>query len=109
MLCIRVEIHIIKNNEKKMTKYSHAELSTIWNKATIVPGQDKNIFRKDVCGAWIAWKEHGNRNSQYGWEVDHIVPLSRNGAHHIDNVHPLHWQNNARKSDGSFICAVWAK
>ena len=88
--------------------YTHQELSLVWNMAMIVPGTDPNVRRKDVCGAWIDWIAFGDRNSNFGWEVDHKIPLSKGGAHHINNVQPLHWQNNAKKSDGPLVCAVTA-
>jgi 5-methylcytosine-specific restriction endonuclease McrA len=85
--------------------YDHQTLSAIWAKASVVPNNDPNVFRKDTCGAWIAWRDYGNRDSKYGWEVDHIVPVARNGSDSLSNLRPLHWQNNARKSDGSLVCA----
>ncbi len=81
----------------------------IWSKGVIVPGVNPAIRRKDTCGAWIDWLAYGNRSSNTGWEVDHVFPLSRGGAHHINNVGPLHWQNNARKSDNALVCAVSAR
>lgn len=84
-------------------------LSTVWSKAQVVPGYDPNQFRKDVCGAWIAWDKHGKRESMLGWEIDHIIPTSRNGNDDINNLRSLHWQNNARKSDGSLVCVISAR
>ncbi len=94
-----------------MTKprpYTHQELSLIWNKAVIVPGVNPTIRRKDICGAWIDWTAYGNRQSSVGWEVDHAIAIANGGAHHINNVRPLQWQNNCKKSDGSLVCAITA-
>lgn len=88
--------------------YTHRERSLVWSMATIVPGVDWNIRRKDACGAWIDWAAFGDRNSIVGWEIDHKIPLSKGGAHHINNVQSLHWQNNAIKGDGPLVCAVTA-
>jgi 5-methylcytosine-specific restriction endonuclease McrA len=92
-----------------MYTYTDKEIILVWQKATIVPGYDAAVIRKDRCGAWIRLADFGNRNSLYGWEVDHIVPTSRNGDHTIDNVQPLHWRNNAAKSNGPLVCAITAK
>lgn len=81
-------------------------LTAVWAKATMAPGYDMNVYRKDTCSALIAWGEYGNRDSQYGWEVDHIVPVTGGGSDQLSNLRPLHWKNNARKSDGSLECAV---
>lgn len=84
-------------------------LGAIWAKATAVQGYDPNVYRLDQCGAWIAWRDYGNRDSQNGWEVDHALPVARGGSDILSNLRPLHWQNNARKSDGSLVCAVYAR
>lgn len=34
-----------------------------------------------------------------GYEVDHIVPISKGGLHHQDNLQYLPWLENRRKSD----------
>lgn len=86
--------------------FNHEILSIVWSKASIVFGYNQNQVRKDICGAIIVWADYGNRDSKYGWEVDHINPIARGGSDAIGNLRPLHWQNNARKSDGSLVCAV---
>lgn len=91
-----------------MADFTSMTLWAIWSKATAVPGFDARLFRKDACGAWIAWNAYGDRNSQHGWEVDHVIPVARGGSDLLSNLRPLHWQNNCRKSDGSLTCAVWA-
>ncbi|MFM2384062.1 MAG: hypothetical protein RIQ72_634 [Candidatus Parcubacteria bacterium] len=89
-----------------MRRYTEREKILVWNMATIVPEYNQNEYRKDRCGAWIAWTSFGDRDSAYGWEIDHIIPVSRGGAHHINNVQPLHWRNNAAKADGPLVCVV---
>lgn len=81
----------------------------VWNKGCIVLGYDQNKWRKDVCGAWIGWDYYGNRNSDYGWEIDHITPVARGGEDMIKNLRPLHWKNNASKQDGNLVCIVKAR
>ena len=83
--------------------WTHKQKSIVWNKAQKVEGQDPNKWRKDVCNAWIGWIQFGNRDSQYGWEMDHIDP---NGGDDTSNLQPLQWQNNVAKSDGRLVCVV---
>jgi len=89
--------------------WSEADKRQVWDKGTIVPPNDPNVWRKDECGAWMHYPQHGNRNSQYGWEIDHITSKNHNGSDAISNLRPLQWQNNTSKSDGRLKCAVTAK
>ena len=74
----------------------------VWEKGHI---SDANgtFWRKDDCSAWIKYDEYGNRDSRFGWEVDHIDP---HGGDRIDNMRPLHWKNNIAKSEGKTNCVV---
>ena len=71
-------------------------------------GNDPAVWRQDQCGAWIGRIQYGNRNSEYGWEIDHITPVSRGGTDSISNLRPLQWENNASRQDGRLICKVSA-
>ena len=82
------------------------EIDEVWNKGKTVGDNPPNVWRKDACGAWIRKSDYGNRDSQYGWEIDHIDP---NGGEDISNKRPFQWQNNVAKSDGSTDCKVTAK
>ncbi len=83
----------------------------VWEKGVIVPGYDKNIVRKDCCGAWILRSEYSNRNSKFGWEVDHVYPKSKGGGDDIENRRPMQWENNLSKGDDfpSYTAAVQSK
>lgn len=66
---------------------------------------DAHMFRKDCCGAWIKRDQYNNRDSDFGWEVDHIYPeslLKERGASDeeikdIRNLRPMNWRNNVSK------------
>ncbi len=87
-------------------EWTHEQKSAVWNNAEQISSNDPNKFRKDQCGAWINWSEYGNRNSQYGWEIDHINPVSHGGNDNVSNLRALHWQNNASRGDGRLTCAI---
>ena len=79
----------------------------VWEKGRAVSNNDPNVWRKDECGAWIRRTEHGNRDSQYGWEIDHIDP---EGGDELANLRPLQWENNVATSDtGQLTCVVTAE
>lgn len=99
----------INNNNLNMATFSQEIIIAVWNKGIIVQGVTSSLRRKDICGAWIDYNQYGNRNSDTGWEIDHIKPVSNGGSDSISNLRPLHWQNNARKSDGNLVCAVKAR
>ena len=48
-----------------------------WRSAMVVDGYDLDRIRQDACGAWIAYEDYNNRDSMFGWEIDHIYPVSR--------------------------------
>ena len=80
-----------------MLTYTNQEIILVWRKACIVLWYNTSVIRKDCCNAWIKLSDFGNRDSQYGWEIDHIVPISKRGANTLANVQPLHWKNNVAK------------
>ena len=88
-----------------MANWNNDTVQKVWKKGKIVPNNDAAEWRKDECGMSIARNEYGNRNSQYGWEIDHISP---GGPDTPSNLRPLQWQNNVDKSDGRLKCNITA-
>lgn len=80
-------------------EFSEYVKEAVWNKARIVPGYNSSELRQDIAGAWIKKSEYGNRDSRWGWEIDHIKPESLLGSDHPDNLQPLQWENNVSKGD----------
>ena len=82
-----------------MALFSEETKLAVWKKAQTVSGNDPSVWRKDQCGAWIGWGYYVDSSSQYGWEIDHLKPLSQGGEEVMTNYLPLQWQNNVRKGD----------
>ena len=55
------------------------QLRLVWEKAKSLQNYDSDCIRKDKCGAWINFDKYGDRTSEYGWEIDHIIPKSKGG------------------------------
>ena len=68
-----------------------------WNRAALVPGRDRNELRRDDYGLYIRFSDYGDRDSEFGWEIDHIVPLARGGLDIDRNLRALHWHVNASR------------
>ncbi len=79
--------------------WTQQEIFNAWSKGRIMPDQDRNIYRWDRCGQVMQYSQHGNRNSNYGWEIDHINPVNNGGTDIDNNLQPLNWKNNLAKSD----------
>ena len=71
----------------------------VFNRGSVADGYDSKLWRRDICGNMIKYSDHGNTNSNYGWEIDHKKPVALGGPTIIDNLQPLQWENNRRKGD----------
>ena len=80
--------------------FSDSIINQVWNMARRIPGEHSNVKRRDKCGATIAKSAYGDHNSRFGWDIDHIYPVSQGGTDQVHNLQPLHWENNLSKGDG---------
>jgi len=71
----------------------------VWRKSQPIRGQDPHLWRSDICGAIMRFTDHGDTNSKFGWEIDHIKPVALGGIDDLSNLQPLQWQNNRKKGD----------
>ena len=83
-------------------------ISDVWAKGQVVGSNNPDEYRKDECGAWMYFSHYGNRNSQYGWEIDHIAFVNHVASDELNNLRPLQWQNYACKGSGELTCIITA-
>lgn len=85
-----------------LTGMNHPNPTQVWGKAHYAGAEnERQGYRKDDLGNWIQHEHYGRRSSDYGWEIDHIVPSSSGGSDLLSNLRPLHWRANVAKSDNA--------
>lgn len=72
-------------------------IEQVWQRATMVENYDPASIRKDACGAWILRGQYGNRNTLFGWEIDHVYPKALGGGDELENLRAMQWENNESK------------
>lgn len=91
---------------EKAELWDEDTIEAVWKKGKAV-SSDPDKWRKDDCGAWISRERYRDRDSIYGWEIDHIKPKSEGGSDDLENLRPLQWKNNVSKSNkGRLECVV---
>ena len=84
------------NTTKSGGGFDEKTIEAVWRKGTPIPGYP--AFRRDVCNASMQRNKYGE-TVEFGWEIDHIVPVSKGGTDDLSNLQPLQWENNRCKSD----------
>ena len=71
----------------------------VWAKGEVIPHYEPSVWRWDKYGKVMRYNKHGNTESKFGWEIDHIYPKELGGTDDLENLQPLQWKNNRSKSD----------
>ena len=67
-------------------------IQAVWEKETSIPDYSPDLWRWDHLGNSIKRTEYGNRESEYGWEIDHIRLAGAGGSDVLSNLRPLQWK-----------------
>ncbi|MCK5824761.1 MAG: HNH endonuclease [Ichthyobacteriaceae bacterium] len=81
-----------------MPQFTESKINAVWNSARTIQGKNKDRFRLDIAGAIIERSKYGFA-TKFGWEVDHIYPVSKGGTNIIDNLQALQHDNNRSKGN----------
>lgn len=89
-----------------MSVFTEKQINDVWEKGSVIPDKDPDVYRKDAAGAIIK-KDNRKVNTQFGWEIDHIYPkakLKEAGVpkekwDDLVNLRPLQADNNRKKGD----------
>lgn len=74
------------------------KIEKAWGNAHKVRGRNPDVYRKDDYGNLIYKSSYG-KQSEMGWEIDHIYPKSKGGTDSQRNLQAIQWEENRRKSD----------
>ena len=85
------------NTDADGNPFSSEVIEAVWQKARTMGIYE--TLRVDAWGWTIVRQDFGNTRSRYGWEIDHIVPISQGGTDDLSNLQPLQWENNRRKDE----------
>ena len=67
----------------------------VWKKGKKIQDMDPNEFRKcNISNNIIRYSHYGDNNSVYNWDIDHIIPKSKNGSNDISNLQPVSSSKN---------------
>ncbi len=88
-----------RGTKKSGAPFPEDVVEKVWLKAK--PEGEEAEEKPDVCATLMRREDYGNRESEFGWEVDHISPVSKGGTDDLVNLQPLHWRNNLDKGEKS--------
>ena len=86
------------NTDIKGKSFDSEIIDKVWEKGKKIVGVKTKSVKKDKFGEVIA-KFHYGDTIQYGWEIDHIKPVSKGGTDDLSNLQPLYWENNRHKEN----------
>ncbi len=92
---IGLVFHSLFGALKEMSLFEIGRNLAAWGKARAIPGRDPSLWRIDCDGRIIYWPDYGDRRSDYGWEIDHILPNALFAWDAIQNLRARHWRGNA--------------
>ncbi|MGL5268741.1 MAG: hypothetical protein ACRC8P_03125 [Spiroplasma sp.] len=98
-----------KNNNQSSTmtvKWTKKQIKQIWETAEIIPGVNKDLYRKDYAGAWMFFSafitnptEAVHHFRSYSWIIVNHKPLSQEGTNNVENLKAMNIVNALSKGE----------
>lgn len=87
-----------------MSNFSDEIVDRIWRKGLTLDGWNPDEYRLDAAGAMMV-KSHRGTDSDYDWEIDHVLPKDKMKDLEIPekdwdneaNLRPFNAKNNSKK------------
>ena len=70
----------------------------VWVKGHEIDDFDSSLWRRDDFGVPMKYDDYGNRNSEHGWEIDHIITVDDGGSDDLSNLRPLNYKSNLARN-----------
>ncbi|MBE4703850.1 NADH-quinone oxidoreductase subunit J [Spiroplasma platyhelix] len=85
-------------------KWTEKQIKEVWEKGEIIPGVNKDLYRKDYAGAWMffsAFLAESDQNNfdirSYSWTIANHNPTSQEKINDIANLMPMNLINAMAK------------
>jgi hypothetical protein len=59
-------------SDTELALYSRETISKVWKRGFGIHGYNPQMWRYDVLGKPISYREYNNQQSKYGWTIDFI-------------------------------------
>lgn len=80
------ELHNASSNQN----YDDFTIVEVWRKA--VPYKRFELYKLDKFGSIMFYDDYGIE-TENGWLIDHINPITNGGSDDLENLIPVHWKN----------------
>lgn len=78
--------------------FDEETIHQVWEKGAPIIDLSPDEWRRDEFGNPIQRREYGNRLSNWGWEIDHVLPKADGGSDDLSNLRPLQWAANVDRN-----------
>jgi len=85
-----------RGTSKKGRTFTDERVEEVWDRGKKIHGKDPDLYRRDSAGNELYKPSYG-KNSDMGWEVDHIKPVDKDGSDNLRNLQPLQTEENKEK------------